>query len=353
MAVKVSILMAVYNTAPYLPQSLDSLLNQTMGDFQVICVDDASTDDSLKVLESYARRDSRIEVISLAKNHGQAFARNQGLKCAQGSYICFLDSDDWLGKDALQQIVSAFEKDDTIDSVLFRCRYYYSADRIEEYPMPVFEKKGTGPSSSESSDEASPIALSGEQAFELSLTWKIHGVYAVKTSIHQKFPYDDSARTYSDDNTTRLHYLASRKVVACGGEYFYRQHAASVTHQVSSRRFDYLKANTSMMAELRRQKVSSHLLDVYENERWKNVVGVYLFYWQHAHELPEEDRREGLRIIRNSWKSIDFRMIFPNNKNKLGFLSCRSSLLPEAICWHLFRLQANLYFVLKKFSGKL
>jgi glycosyltransferase involved in cell wall biosynthesis len=188
MAVKVSILMAVYNTAPYLPQSLDSLLNQTMGDFQVICVDDASTDDSLKVLESYARRDSRIEVISLAENHGQAFARNQGLKCAQGSYICFLDSDDWLGKDALQQIVSAFEKDDTIDSVLFRCRYYYSADRIEEYPMPVFEKKGTGPSSSESSDEASPIALSGEQAFELSLTWKIHGVYAVKTSIHQKFP---------------------------------------------------------------------------------------------------------------------------------------------------------------------
>ena len=219
--------------------------------------------------------------------------------------------------------------------------------------MPAFEKKGTGPSSSESSDEASPIALSGEQAFELSLTWKIHGVYAVKTSIHQKFPYDDSARTYSDDNTTCLHYLASRKVVACGGEYFYRQHAASVTHQVSSRRFDYLKANTSMMAELCRLKVSSHLLDVYENERWKNVVGVYLFYWQHAHELPEEDRREGLRIIRNSWKSIDFRMIFPNNKNKLGFLSCRSSLLPEAICWRLFRLQANLYFVLKKFSGKL
>ena len=176
MAVKVSILMAVYNTAPYLPQSLDSLLNQTMGDFQVICVDDASTDDSLKVLESYARRDSRIEVISLAENHGQAFARNQGLKCAQGSYTCFLDSDDWLGKDALQQIVSAFEKDETIDSVLFRCRYYYSADRIEEYPRPAYEKKGTGPVSSESSDEASPMALSGEQAFGLSLTWKIHGV---------------------------------------------------------------------------------------------------------------------------------------------------------------------------------
>ena len=322
--VKVSILMAVYNTAEYLPQCLDSLLDQTMGDFQVICVDDASTDDSLKVLESYAHGDSRIEVISLAENHGQAFARNQGLMRAQGTYTCFLDSDDWLGKDALQQIVSAFEQDETIDSVLFRCRYYYSEDRIEEYPMPAFEKKEKKDKEAAASVDGQPVALSCEQAFELSLTWKIHGVYAVKTSIHLQYPYDDSSRSYSDDNTTRLHYLASRKVVSCGGAYFYRQHAAS-----------------------------AHLLNVYENERWKNVVGIYLFHWQHAHELADADRREGLHIIRNTWKSIDFRMIFPENKNKLGFLPCRSSLLPEGICWRLFRLQANLYFLLKKISGKI
>lgn len=351
--VKVSILMAVYNTAEYLPQCLDSLLDQTMGDFQVICVDDASTDDSLKVLEFYAHGDSRIEVISLAENHGQAFARNQGLMRAQGTYTCFLDSDDWLGKDALQQIVSAFEQDETIDSVLFRCRYYYSEDRIEEYQMPAFEKKEKNDKEAAASVDGQPVALSGEQAFELSLTWKIHGVYAVKTSIHLQYPYDDSSRSYSDDNTTRLHYLASRKVVSCGGAYFYRQHAASVTHQISSRRFDYLKANVSMMEQLRRLKVSSHLLNVYENERWKNVVGIYLFYWQHAHELADVDRREGLYIIRNTWKSIDFRMIFPENKNKLGFLPCRSSLLPEGICWRLFRLQANLYFLLKRILGKI
>lgn len=340
--VKISILMAVYNTAQYLPQCLDSLLAQTMEDFQVICVDDASTDDSLQILKSYASRDSRIQVIPLKENHGQAYARNKGLECVTGTYTCFLDSDDWLGNDALQQVVDAFGQDETIDSVLFRCRYYYSEDRIEEHSMPAFE-----------ANAGQPIALSGEQAFELSLTWQIHGVYAVKTSIHQKFPYDDSARTYSDDNTTHLHYLASRKVVACGGEYFYRQHATSVTHQISSRRFDYLKANVSMMAHLRRLKVSSHLLNVYENERWKNVVDVYFFYWQYAHELSDADRREGLRIIRDSWKSIDFTMIFPGNKHKLGFLSCRSSLLPEGISWCLFRLQANLYFLLKKLMGKL
>ena len=174
--VKISILMAVYNTAQYLPQCLDSLLAQTMEDFQVICVDDASTDDSLQILKSYASRDSRIQVIPLKENHGQAYARNKGLECVTGTYTCFLDSDDWLGNDALQQVVDAFGQDETIDSVLFRCRYYYSEDRIEEHSMPAFEANDKGPSFSEASVDGQPIALSGEQAFELSLTWQIHGV---------------------------------------------------------------------------------------------------------------------------------------------------------------------------------
>lgn len=356
--VKISILMAVYNTAQYLPQSLDSLLAQTMEDFQVICVDDASTDDSLQILKSYASRDSRIQVIPLKENHGQAYARNKGLECVTGTYTCFLDSDDWLGNDALQQVVDAFGQDKTIDSVLFRCRYYYSEDRIEEHSMPAFEAKNkkasfSEVSSSEASVDGQPIALSGEQAFELSLTWKIHGVYAVKTSIHQKFPYDDSALAYSDDNTTHLHYLASRKVVACGGEYFYRQHVASVTHQVSSRRFDYLKANFSMRRHLLSLRVSPRLLQLYENERWKNIVGVYLFYWQHVHELSDTDREYGLSLIRFYSKTINFKLIYPENKYKLGFLPCRYSFLSDETCWRLFRLQANFYFTLKKMLGKL
>lgn len=360
--VKVSVLVAVYNTVQYLPQCLDSLLAQTMGDFQVICVDDASTDDSLMVLESYAQRDSRIEVISLSENHGQAFARNQALKHVKGSYTCFLDSDDWLGKDALLRIVSAFEQDEAIDCVLFRCRYYYSEDRIEEYPMPAFETEGKDIESERmegKEQQNKRVAtsrlryLSGERAFVLSLTWAIHGVYAVKTSIHQQYPYDDSALSCSDDNTTRVHFYVSRKVVECSAEYFYRQHAASVTHQVSLRRFDYLKANESMKAELQRLKVSPRLLAVYENERWKNVVGVYLFYWQHARELSDDDRRVALRVIRYYWRSIDLGMIYPENKNKLGFLSCRSSWIPEGVSWCLFRLQANLYFLLKKVMGRL
>lgn len=342
---KVTILVAVYNAQDFLVDCLDSVLAQSMPDFQCICIDDASTDGSLSILESYAQRDSRIEVIHLASNHGQAYARNQGLKEARGEYTCFLDSDDWLGSDAFERVVDAFERDKEVDCVLFRCRYVYPSAsveaRIEDYPMPLFDHQ----------------VLTGSQAFEASLTWAIHGVYAVKTIIHKRFPYDDSAHSYSDDNTTRLHYLASRKVASCAGEYFYRQHESSVTHQVSIHRFDYLKANASMKAALVSLQVSERLIDIYENERWKNVVGMYLFYCLHRQELSDEDRREALRLIHEAWSSIETHRLFASNKYKLGFMPCRKEgcphLLPRKLAWKLFRLQADFYFYLKEKLGRL
>ena len=116
---KISVLVAVYNTAEYLPQCLDSLLNQTLKDVEVVCVDDASTDDSLDILYQYAARDTRLRVIALDENRGQAHARNIGLSCATGDYIGFVDSDDWLGPDALERVCEAFCQTE-VDCVLFR-----------------------------------------------------------------------------------------------------------------------------------------------------------------------------------------------------------------------------------------
>lgn len=75
---KVTILVAVYNAADTLPRCLDSLLTQTYGDLQIVCIDDCSTDGSLSVLRDYALRDGRIEVIGLDGNVGPGRARNEG-----------------------------------------------------------------------------------------------------------------------------------------------------------------------------------------------------------------------------------------------------------------------------------
>ncbi|MDR1027734.1 MAG: glycosyltransferase [Rickettsiales bacterium] len=93
---KVSVIVPVYNVAPYLARCLDSLVGQTLGDIEIICVDDKSTDNSLAILREYAARDARIKIIALPENGGVANARNAGLAAASGEYIGFVDSDDFV-----------------------------------------------------------------------------------------------------------------------------------------------------------------------------------------------------------------------------------------------------------------
>lgn len=91
----VSIIVPVYNAAKYLPQCLNSLLAQTYANFEVICINDGSTDNSLQILENYRQTDARIKVFS-KENGGLSLARNYGLDLAKGEYVCFLDSDDFV-----------------------------------------------------------------------------------------------------------------------------------------------------------------------------------------------------------------------------------------------------------------
>lgn len=91
----ISIIVPVYNVASYLPQCLDSLVNQTYRDIEIICVNDGSTDGSLAILEEYARKDERIKVIS-RENRGISCSRNEALDMVQGEWTMFVDSDDWI-----------------------------------------------------------------------------------------------------------------------------------------------------------------------------------------------------------------------------------------------------------------
>lgn len=92
---KVSIIIPVYNAQSYLNRCLDSVLNQTLQEFEVIVVNDGSTDRSLEILNQYKERDSRITVITI-ENSGQSVARNVGINRARGEYIGFVDADDWI-----------------------------------------------------------------------------------------------------------------------------------------------------------------------------------------------------------------------------------------------------------------
>ena len=107
--VAVSIVIPVYNIEKYLRECLDSLVNQSFKDFEVICINDGSKDGSLVILEEYAKKDSRFKVISQT-NGGSGSARNNGLSKAKGKYVQFLDGDDYFEPEMLEKLYNLAEK---------------------------------------------------------------------------------------------------------------------------------------------------------------------------------------------------------------------------------------------------
>ena len=106
---KISVIIPVYNVEKYLGECLDSILAQTFQDFEIICVDDGSTDKSLEILQEYKRKDDRF-VILQQRHAGAGAARNHGLKLAEGKYIQFLDSDDYFEPTLLEELYTRAEK---------------------------------------------------------------------------------------------------------------------------------------------------------------------------------------------------------------------------------------------------
>lgn len=115
--IKVSIIVPVYNTEMYLETCLNSLLNQTMKEIEIICINDGSGDRSAEILESFSKKDSRIKVLT-QQNQGQSAARNNGMNQAKGEYVGFVDSDDWADEKMFEKL---YDKAKQFDSDLTMC----------------------------------------------------------------------------------------------------------------------------------------------------------------------------------------------------------------------------------------
>lgn len=327
---KVSILVAIYNAEKTLRTCIDSLLCQKLRDIQIICIDDCSTDKSLEILRKYEQENERIKVLHLSENRGQAHARNQGLLFANGEYTCFVDSDDWLSPDALEKAVEVFENNAETDSVLFRCVNVDEKTGIRtDYPMEQFSVK------------------TGKEAFVDSLTWKIHGIYMIRTQIHLTNPYDESLKSFGDDNTTRIHYYNSREVRMCDGIYYYVQRKQSASHRIDASRANYVRACEIMRQKLMQMNCDREIRDLYEKQYWLTIVDLYYFYFTNHLSLGQKGREEVIDVIRQAWKKVDIAAVKRNDPvlvKKFGYRHEGS--------WIRFRLQEEIYFLLRQMLGK-
>lgn len=108
--IKVSVIVPIYNTEEYVQECLDSIINQTLRELEIICIDDGSTDSSLQILQQYAKQDERIKIVQ-KENGGLVSARKAGLQVATGQYVGYVDSDDWIEPNMYEELYSAAIKE--------------------------------------------------------------------------------------------------------------------------------------------------------------------------------------------------------------------------------------------------
>lgn len=136
----ISVIIPVYNTQNYLVECLDSIVNQTFSNFEVILVNDGSTDDSLKILKDFIFKDISFKLIDYKDNRGISYARNIGIKKAKGEYLYIMDSDDFLEKRGLEKLYNESKIND-LDILFFDAKTIYDNEKMQDKHSNTFTEK--------------------------------------------------------------------------------------------------------------------------------------------------------------------------------------------------------------------
>lgn len=132
----VSIIIPIYNVERFVVTCLESVINQTYTNLEIICVDDCSDDESYKICKEYSARDDRIRIIRHDKNQGLSSARNTGFAASNGAYIAFIDSDDWVDKNYILNLLHCLKESNADVSLCKYVRSYVEGVQLEREFQP-------------------------------------------------------------------------------------------------------------------------------------------------------------------------------------------------------------------------
>lgn len=232
---KVSIVVPMYNVEEYLDRCIESLLNQTYKDIEIICVDDGSPDKSGEIAEGYAEKDSRLKVVH-KENAGLGYARNTGIENSTGKYVVFIDSDDYISGNLVEELVNAAEKQgaDTVIAGHSRVK----GDSITEIPNPIAGKtfKGKDILSEVLYKMVGPLG-DGSDSINMA-AWRV--LYSLDIIREYNLRYPSEREFISEDIIFDLKYYRYSKVVSgiknCG--YMYCMNPGSLTERYNAERFE-------------------------------------------------------------------------------------------------------------------
>lgn len=214
----VSVIMPVYNVAPWLRAAADSILNQVLGNIELICVDDGSTDDSKSILLDIAKADKRVTVLH-QENKGLSGARNSGIPYARGKYLYFMDSDDILASNCLEEMTAQAEVD-SLDVICFAATTFFDSEKLQQ-------QHGVYASSYQIKGDYSMVMTGPEALVKMTENGDYYSSACLK--LYRREFYIESNLSFYDgilleDNLFTLECFLSAKRIRCVKDvYFYRR----------------------------------------------------------------------------------------------------------------------------------
>lgn len=308
----VSVLMPVYNAEKYLNQSIHSVIAQTFTDWELIIVDDCSTDTSFSIAKNASETDERIKVYKLHVNSGSAQKpRNYAESLATGEFVTSIDSDDMWESKYLELMIKR-QKETNSDAVV--CSM-----------CDLDEKGNTGSRFNPVSTFDINQIITGKEAFRLTVgDWKINGqglllLLLLARKSHELFSIPDEIIN-ADELLTRQRFLCCKKVAFSDAKYFYRSNSQSITKKFSLKFFGYL-VTAKALVELTKKFFGK------EDEIYKYATLNYLKYIKYSIKLYAEnkylidDNLQVLNNIKKHWLCLDFKQIMKSNlKDKLTYI---------------------------------
>lgn len=314
----VSVVMPAYNVEKYIGEAIESIINQSLKNWELIVVDDRSKDKTVPIVESYIQNDTRIRLIMRKQNSGGArLPRLDGVMASISPLVCTIDSDDVVESEYLQKMI-ARQRTTQSDIVLSRMLFCNEELKVDGRMIPCKEYDMNS-------------IFSGEEAVKCTLGgWEIAlGGMLVKSNIYKNFissVYNTGFNIgFADDLDYRKLLLAVNTVSMVNATYLYRQQPNSVIHQVSLKRFEELTA-ARLSYEFIKKKMGEDKIVMQKiyNEYLNKIYRCQILYWRNRHQFNYKSQDHIKQLIFNSYSLIKKeRFKFQTFKNKL--LSCSFS----------------------------
>ncbi len=277
---KVSIIIPVYNAELYLKECIDSIINQTLTDIEIICINDGSTDSSAQILNEYVQKDSRIVVIN-QENKGAAVARNKGINIAKGAYLGFVDADDYIENTYYEKLYNATENES------FNIAMTLNVKLVEDGYLEEYKSCGAV-------DTKVITSLKEKEGLLLhtAITW--NKIY--KTSFIRKnnISFTEINSAGEDLSFTFFSLVLADKISAISDAiYYYRRINSSATKVIKDKKFYKIID----MFQITENKLSKLNINIFKKLYWQSVLkkrrkGDFLNYYSSMHKDCKIEFRE-------------------------------------------------------------